>query len=390
MGDQVLAGMGAIVTPDGVGFRVWAPHADTVSVTGKFNEWAEDAHPLASEGNGYWYGFVPDAHPGQQYKYRITNAGQVLFRVDPYAAEVTNSVGNGVIYDHAAYDWEGDDFTCPPFNELVIYEMHAGTYASEADGDVSNLDELADRLDHLVRLGVNALQLMPVAEFAGDFSWGYNPAHIFAVESAYGGPDALKDLVKRAHRLGLAVIQDVVYNHFGPSDLNLWQLDGWSEHGKGGIYFYNDWRSATPWGDTRPDYGRGEVRRFIHDNALGWLRDFHIDGLRYDMTPYVRSVDGTGYDLPDGWSLMRWINTDIRAQFPRPDPDRGRLALAGVRHRPERRSLPLPVGRPVRAPGTGGGDPGRRPLPLLHRGGRGDQLFLWRRLRPGDLHRIPR
>ncbi len=85
------------------------------------------------------------------------------------------------------------------------------------------------------------------------------------------------------------MILDVVYNHFGPSDLDLWQFDGWSENGKGGIYFYNDHRSSTPWGDTRPDYGRGEVRSYIRDNAMMWLEEYHVDGLRYDMTLYIRS-----------------------------------------------------------------------------------------------------
>ncbi len=230
---------------------------------------------------------------------------------------MTNSVGNGVIYDHSAFDWGGDDFTPPTLNELVIYELHTGTFAATADGQVADLDELAARLSHIVALGANAIQLMPVAEFAGDVSWGYNPAHIFAVESAYGGPDALKRLVKAAHAAGLAVIQDVVYNHFGPSDLNLWQFDGWSENGKGGIYFFNDWRSATPWGDTRPDYGRGEVRQFIRDNALGWLENFHLDGLRYDMTPYMRSVDAGEMNIPEGWSLCHWINTEVRTKYPR-------------------------------------------------------------------------
>lgn len=308
--------MGAIVTGEGVGFRVWAPHADAVALVGDFNGWDAGADALASEGNGYWYGFAPEAKEAQQYKFVLTAADSVLHRIDPYAAQVTNSVGNGVIYDHARFDWEGDDFTPPPLNELVIYELHAGTFAATQDGQVADLGDLADRLSHVVRLGVNALQIMPVAEFAGDYSWGYNPAHIFAVESAYGGPDALKNLVKQAHKLGLAVIQDVVYNHFGPTDLDLWQFDGWSESGLGGIYFYNDWKSATPWGDTRPDYGRGEVRQFIHDNAMGWLRNFHLDGLRYDMTPYMRSVDGSGNEIPEGWSLCRWINTDIREQFP--------------------------------------------------------------------------
>ena len=96
----------------------------------------------------------------------------------------------------------------------------------------------------------------------------------------------------------------MVYNHFGPSDLDLWRFDGWSENDGGGIYFYNDWRAETPWGDTRPDYGRGEVRQFIRDNALMWLEDYHVDGLRMDMTLYIRSVRADGEpNLPDGWSL---------------------------------------------------------------------------------------
>ena len=93
---------------------------------------------------------------------------------------------------------------------------------------------------------------MPIAEFAGDFSWGYNPAHLFAVESSYGGPNGFKQFVRVAHQHGIAVILDVVYNHFGPSVLNLWRFDGWSENGLGGIYFYNDWRSETPWGKIAP------------------------------------------------------------------------------------------------------------------------------------------
>jgi 1,4-alpha-glucan branching enzyme len=306
--------MGAIVTDEGVAFRVWAPHASSVSVKGDFNDWSEDANPLGTEFNGYWYGFVPGATVGQQYKFFLTNGENRFDRVDPYAREVTNSVGNAVIYDHGAYDWEGDDFACPPHNELVIYETHVGSFV-DTDG-VGTFHDLAANLDHLQNLGINAIQLMPVAEFAGDHSWGYNPAHIFAVESAYGGPNALKDLVKECHRRGIAVIMDVVYNHFGPSDLDLWTFDGWSQDGFGGIYFYNDDRAHTPWGSTRPNYGTGEVRQFIHDNALSWLRDYHVDGLRYDMIPYVRSVSGSGFDLPEGWSLMRWTNQEVREQFP--------------------------------------------------------------------------
>lgn len=311
---ESLPGMGAIIADGGCGFRVWAPHATTVSVYGDFNDWNQTANPLASEHNGYWYGYVEGAAVGQQYQYHLTNGDMQLDKIDPYARQVTNSVGNGIIVDPWAYDWEGDDYRLPGHNELVIYEAHVGSFY-RGTGDEGTLELLTDKLQHIVNLGCNVIQLMPVAEFAGDQSWGYNPAHIFAIEEAYGGAEAYKDFVKRAHELGLGVIQDVVYNHFGPSDLDLWQFDGWSENGKGGIYFYNDWRSTTPWGDTRPDYGRGEVRNYIHDNALMWLREYHVDGLRVDMTPYMRSVDATSTNIPDGWSLQAWINRDIRAEF---------------------------------------------------------------------------
>lgn len=119
---------------------------------------------------------------------------------------------------------------------------------------------------------------MPVCQFTGKYSWGYNPSHPWAVSSIYGGPEGFLAFVEASDSHGIAIILDVVYNHFGPGDLALWQFDGWSENGLGGIYFFNNWRARTPWGDSRPDYGRGEVRTYIRDNALMWatiLRKFH-------------------------------------------------------------------------------------------------------------------
>eukprot|EP00913_Durusdinium_trenchii_P035269 g32999.t1 len=309
--------MGAIPHENGVAFRVWAPHADRVCVAGDFNDWDQNATELISEGNGFWACEVEVASIGDEYKYVVTNGERRFWRIDPYAREVTNSVGNSVVHD-PAFDWEGDEFVLYPWNEIVLYEMHVGTFNRLGDETPGDLVTATDRLGYLKKLGINVIQLMPTAEFAGDWSWGYNPAHIFAVESAYGGPKALKEFVKAAHQEGIGVLLDVVYNHFGPSDLDLWQFDGWSENSKGGIYFYNDWRSQTPWGDTRPDYGRGEVRQFIRDNAFMWLDEYHMDGLRYDMTLYMRSVNGNGEcEIPDGWSLTQWINRDVLAHHPR-------------------------------------------------------------------------
>jgi 1,4-alpha-glucan branching enzyme len=162
---------------------------------------------------------------------------------------------------------------------------------------------------------------MPVAEFAGDYSWGYNPSQPVAVESAIGGPQGLYRFVKAAHAQGIAVILDVIYNHCGPGDLDLWRFDGWSDGDhNGGIYIYDNSRSHTPWGDTRYDYGRGEVRQFLRDNALFWLNKYRLDGLRFDSVVNIRNRNGNNNDpfndLPDGWNLLQWINNEIGASQP--------------------------------------------------------------------------
>jgi len=312
-------GMGAIPHEHGVAFRVWAPHAQAVFVTGTFNKWDKSQHVMKRENDdGYWYVDLPMAKIGDEYRYILQTPFGELSKIDPYAREVTNSVGNSVVHD-PVFDWGEEFYKTPPWNEWVIYELHVGTFNDENpdNPEPAKFDSIIRRFDHLKTLGVNCLQIMPIAEFAGDRSWGYNPAHIFAVESAYGGPKKFKEFVRAAHQNGFAVILDVVYNHFGPSDLDLWRFDGWSENDGGGIYFYQDWRKETPWGATRPDYGRPEVRQFIRDNALMWVEDYHVDGLRMDMTLYMRSVRPDGEpNLPDGWTLLQWINNEIREKHP--------------------------------------------------------------------------
>lgn len=316
---EVHPGMGAIPHEKGVAFRVWAPHAEAVSVVGTFNNWDTGKNPLVRENDaGYWYADVPGAQIGAEYRFHLKTAVGELSKIDPYAREVTNSVGNGVVHD-PHFEWNEEYYKTPPWNEWVIYELHVGTFndPNPENDRPGTFRDIVRKFDHLKKLGVNCLQVMPVAEFAGDRSWGYNPAHMFAVESAYGGPKGFKEFVRAAHKSGFAVILDVVYNHFGPSDLDLWRFDGWSENDGGGIYFYQDWKKETPWGATRPDYGRGEVRQFIRDNALMWVEDYHIDGLRMDMTLYIRSVRADGEpNLPEGWSLLQWINGEIREKHP--------------------------------------------------------------------------
>lgn len=312
-------GMGALLFDGGVGFRVWAPHAGQVLVTGSFNDWSETAHPLASEEGGYWSLDVPGAKPGDEYRYLIKNGDQTLWRIDPYALEVTNSIGNTVIPDRS-FDWGDDHFTLAPWNELVIYEMHIGTFNDTAGEGPGNFHTAIEKLPYLRDLGINCIEIMPFMEFPGGFSWGYNPAHPFAIESEYGGPLALKEFVKACHAHRIGVLVDVVFNHLGPGDLDLWRFDGWSENDGGGIYFYNDWRAQTPWGATRPDYGRAEVRQYLRDNAILWLEEYRVDGLRWDATAFIRNVHGNdgspATDIAEGWSLMQWINEELQARYP--------------------------------------------------------------------------
>ena len=336
----VRGGMGALPHESGVAFRVWAPHADAVYVTGSFNDWSPDANPMTREADGYWYADIASVAVGAEYRYRIVSGDRQLLRIDPCAREVTSSVGNAVVHD-PHFDWGGDEFHLPAVNELVIYEMHLGTFHDREDGHKDKFAAAVQKLDHLQRLGVNVIEVMPLAEFAGGLSWGYNPACVFAVESDYGGPAGFKRFVKAVHEAGMGVILDVVYNHFGPSDLDMWQFDGWSENEQGGIYFYNDWRAETPWGATRPDYGRKEVRQFIRDNALMWLDEYHVDGLRLDMTLFIHNVRGNGdpgADLPDGWSLIQWINREVRQRHP------GRITIAEDLQNDDRLTKPVDQG----------------------------------------------
>jgi 1,4-alpha-glucan branching enzyme len=292
----------------GTTFRTWAPNANAVWVTGSFNGWSSTSHALSSEGNGWWSRDISFVQPGAQYKFVIRNGTTLHYRQDARSRALTNSQGNSIVYGPNAYQWQTQNFQIPFWTEMVTYEMHPGTFHVPAGhSGPGTFATAAQKLDYLRDMGINAIALMPVNEFAGDYSWGYNPAHPFSVESAYGGPDALKSFIDQAHARGIAVLGDVVYNHFGPQDMSLWQYDGWSTNNEGGIFFYQDYRADTWWG-PRPDYGRGEVRSYIRDNMMMWLEEFRMDGLRFDGTKFIRMVDLQGPDIPEGWSLMQWCN----------------------------------------------------------------------------------
>jgi 1,4-alpha-glucan branching enzyme len=316
--------MGAVPYAGGVTFRVWAPFASAVSVAGSFNAWSQTATALSPEPGGRWSADVPAAAIGDQYKFVITNPAlsDPLWKNDPYARELTSSAGNSVIAD-PDFPWDAPNYSTPPWNEWVIYEVHVGTFAFDPAGPSGRgtFQSLTAKLDYLRDLGITAIEIMAAGEFPMDRSWGYNQSYMFAIESSYGGPNEFRRFVNEAHRRGIAVLFDAVFNHIGPNDLDLWRFDGWGQDGKGGIYFYQDGRSWTPWGDgNRPDYGRGEVRDYLRDCALRWLEQRYCDGLRWDATNYIRNIYGhnndPANDIGDGWSLMGWINRQIREHQP--------------------------------------------------------------------------
>jgi 1,4-alpha-glucan branching enzyme len=317
--------LGALPLDEGTSFRVWAPNATAVSVVGEFNNWDAAANPLDREEGGLWACEVRGARPGHQYQFEIANGDRRFRKNDAYAREIHLESARSVIYADR-YEWKTNSFTMPNWNDLVVYELHVGTFNPGPHGSPGRFDQVIGRLPYLKALGVNALEIMPPMAFPGERSWGYGLTNPFAVEPSYGGPDGLKRLIDAAHDNGIGIILDVVYNHFGPDDLDLWQYDGWSENNKGGIYFYNDHRAWTPWGDNRPDYGRGEVREYIRNNAMMWLEEFRVDGLRFDSTLFIRNTVGDNNnietDIPSGWTLMQWLNEEVKRHFP------GRITIA--------------------------------------------------------------
>jgi 1,4-alpha-glucan branching enzyme len=199
--------------------------------------------------------------------------------------------------------------------------LHVESFNDPSSNIPGTFNQIIDKLPYLRDLGINAIEIMPIAEFSGPYSWGYNPAQPFSVENLIGGPQGLYKFVKAAHSFGIAIILDVVYNHCGPDALDLWQFDGWTDiNHNGGIYFYDNQRAKTAFGDTRFDYGRSEIRQYIRDNALFWLNKYRIDGLRFDSVVNIRNVNGNNNDptndLPDGWSLLQWINNEIQQSQP--------------------------------------------------------------------------
>jgi maltooligosyltrehalose trehalohydrolase len=242
-------------------FGVWAPEK-TVKL------WIGGTDREMERGDdGWWRLDVPEAGPGTDYAYLLPDHDSPL--PDPRSAWQPEGVhGPSRVYDHSAFGWSDGAWTGRQLPGAVLYEMHVGTFTSEG-----TFDAAIERLDHLVDLGVDQVELLPVNSFNGEYNWGYDGVCWFAPHEAYGGPDGLKRFVDAAHGRGLGVVLDVVYNHFGPSGAYAPMFAPYlSESGS------NPWGAAINLDGPLAD----EVRRYIIDSALAWLRDYHVDGLRLD------------------------------------------------------------------------------------------------------------
>lgn len=291
--------MGATPTRDGKGIelRVWAPNAKGVAVTGDLGR-----HELATEGGGMWGATIAGEHLGKKYRWAITTAdGKVVERLDPRGRMVAD--GFSVVVDPRTYEWKTKTFTAPARENAIVYEMHVGTF-----GEGGTFKGATEKLDALADLGVNVVELMPVNSFGGRNGWGYNPHSYYAPHAPYGTPDDLKAFVDAAHARGIAVITDVVYNHYdGWSEAPLRCFDGHCPNGSAGVYFFEDAAYAkTPWG-PRPAFSTKEVADFVVDNVFAWMTEYRIDGFRHDSVSNVRAIDGKG-TVPGGVELLKRSN----------------------------------------------------------------------------------
>ncbi|MEO8596482.1 MAG: malto-oligosyltrehalose trehalohydrolase [Candidatus Solibacter sp.] len=253
----------AMVVGNEAGFSVWAPFAGTVDV--RVLGSGDSLFPLASVNGGYFYGTVEGINPGARYKYRLNGDREFP---DPASRLQPDGVHGASEIVGTEFEWQDAPWSGVPLSDCIFYELHIGAFTPEG-----TFDAAIQHLDYLKELGVTAIEVMPVSQFPGNRNWGYDGVYPFAVQESYGGPSGLKRFVNAAHQNGLAVVLDVVYNHLGPEGNYLSQF---------GPYFTD--RYQTPWGLAFNFDGEdgAAVRRFVIDNALQWVTEFHIDALRLD------------------------------------------------------------------------------------------------------------
>jgi len=248
---------GARLTADGASFRLWAPAAKRVDLL------LEGPYALKRGEDGWFAADISGTRAGARYKFRIDDEIDVP---DPASAFQPEDVfGPSEVIDHSSYRWRALEWRGRPWHETVLLEAHVGTFTPQG-----TYRAMIDKLDHLAAAGITALELLPLADFAGSRNWGYDGVLWYAPDSAYGRPDDLKTLIDEAHLRGLMVFLDVVYNHFGPEGNYL---------GRYAPKFFT--QAQTPWGSAI-DYRVPQVRAFAIENALYWLCEYRFDGLRLD------------------------------------------------------------------------------------------------------------
>jgi maltooligosyltrehalose trehalohydrolase len=264
--------IGAEAGAAGTHFRVWAPGARLLEVVERSgtSEAAGKAHPLTKSEEGYFSGHIAGLRDGQLYSLRLDGQGPLL--PDPASRHQPSGVhGPSRIVDPSKYAWSDAGFAGAPERGQVLYELHVGTFTP-----AGTYQAAMERLEYLAQTGITTIELMPLADFAGEFGWGYDGVALWAPTRLYGEPDDLRRFIDRAHQLGLAVIHDVVYNHLGPDGAYLKTFCA--------SYFTD--RYANEWGEAINFDGRESVpvREFFLENARYWLLEYHFDGLRLDAT----------------------------------------------------------------------------------------------------------
>ena len=280
-------------------FRVWAPHAQNVSVVGDFNSWDETANRLARRGE-IWEGFIPGLRQYDVYKYAVTGEdGETRYKADPYGFHMeTRPATASKLYDIGGFRWTDAAFQARKRqvydSPLNIYEVHLGSWRRRENGDFLDYRDLARELAAYVKdMGYTAIELLPVTEHPLDDSWGYQSTGYFAPTSRFGTPHDFMWFVNHMHKNGISVILDWVPAHFCKDAQGLYQFDGTC------CYEYSDpnkWEHAS-WGTRVFDYGRPEVKSFLFSSARFWLEEYHIDGLRVDAVASMLYLD---YDRQGG------------------------------------------------------------------------------------------
>jgi 1,4-alpha-glucan branching enzyme len=317
----------------GVAFSVWAPNARAVRVVGNFNSWDGRLHPMRTMGpSGVWELFIPDIGPGAYYKFEIVGAdGRLTLKTDPFGLQTEGPPGNACIVHESQYEWKDADYLTARESidhysgPMSIYEVHLGSWRKTPEGEALSYRDVAPVLaDYCREMGFTHVEFLPVAEHPFTGSWGYQVSNYFSPTARYGSPDDFRNLVDTLHQESIGVIVDWVPAHFPKDDWALARFDGTA------LYEHLDPRRGEhpDWGTLIFNYGRNEVRNFLISNALYWIEELHIDGLRVDAVASMLYLDYSrqegewvpnplgGRENIEAIEFMKELNTVVHSEHP--------------------------------------------------------------------------